>query len=139
MMAKRLIAIIAVTATLAGGILSIVFLRKSPQIEPNEVVAYFRHPSESDELIELAIVCRVPAELAERRIAAHREELRRLVQKAVLATPPDPKLVREARREILDVLDLEGKTISIDFNVVPDLSTRPIDESIRKTLEGSHS
>lgn len=138
-MTKRLIIIIAVMSALTVGIVVVCLLHNGSEVEPIEVLAYFKHPFESDELIELAIVCRVPSDLAERRIQAHKEELRPLVQKAVLFAPRDPTVVREARREILDVLDLEGKARSIEFNVVPDPSAHPIDESIRKTLEGSHS
>jgi hypothetical protein len=138
-MTKRLIILAVSLSALIVGIVATGLLRMNSQVEPGEVIVYFKHPSSNDELIELTIVSRVPPRLVESRIEAHREALRSLLLKAVVLTPPDPEVVREVRREILNVLNLEGKARSIEFTVVPDLSARPRDEGIRKTLESSHS
>src|SRR5215212_7839228 len=135
-MAKRLIILAISLSALIAGIVAAWSLRVNSRVEPSEVIFYFKHPSDNDKLIELAIVSRVSPELVESRMKAHREELRSLVLKAVVPSSPDPEVVREVRREIINVLGLAGKARNIELNVVPDLTARPRNEDIRKTLEG---
>ena len=135
-MTKRLIILAISLSALIVSIVAAWSLRVNSQVEPSEVIFYFKHPSDNDKLIELAIVSRVPPELVQSRMSAHREELRSLALRTIVPSSPDPEIVRAVRREILHVLGLEGKASNIELNVVPDLSARPRNEDIRKTLEG---
>lgn len=135
---KRLFVLVLSLLALVAGIVMAWSWRVSSRTEPSEFAAYFKHPtSKTAELIKLTIVSRVPPSVVKSRVQAHREELQGLVLKAVALRPSEPDVVREVRREILDILRLEGRTYSIEFSVVPDLSTRRRNEDIRRTLERS--